>query len=92
MSSFPVNYERRVLNANQSGKIFRMSESYAAPRVREALEKRGYIEQKAVPYNSVYFKVNCAMQFSTEKEFKEYQQVVIYRLAKRVIPWIFLAE
>lgn len=89
MSSFPPsNYEQRVWYANQSGKIFRMSESYGAPQIRKALVKRGYIEQKAIPYNSIYFNINCALQMDrcTVKDLKEYEQVVIYRVIGKQLP------
>lgn len=75
-----MDYERRVSLANESGKIFRLSESYDAPMIRKALIERGFIEQKAQPYNSVYLNINYALEFNRIKDIQEYEQVILYKV------------
>lgn len=81
-----MDYERRVSIANESGKIFRISESYDAPVIRQALTERGFIEQKAQPYNSVYLNINYALEFNRIKDVQEYEQVILYKVRGKRAP------
>lgn len=81
-----MDYERRVSVANESRKIFRLSESYDAPMIRKALIDRGFIEQKAQPYNSVYLNINFALDFNRIKNIQEYEQVILYKVCGKRSP------
>ncbi|XP_063710021.1 tubulin glycylase 3B-like [Culicoides brevitarsis] len=81
-----MDYERRVSLANESGKIFRVSESYDAPMIRQALIERGFIEQKAQPYNSVYLNINYALECNRIKNVQEYEQVILYKICGNRAP------
>lgn len=81
-----MDYERRVSLANESGKIFRISKSYDAPMIRKALIERGFIEQKAQPYNSVYLNINYALECNRIKNIQEYEQVILYRVCGKRAP------
>lgn len=81
-----MDYERRVSVANESGKIFRISKSYDAPMIRKALIERGFIEQKAQPYNSVYLNINYALDCNRIKDVQEYEQVILYRVCGNRAP------
>lgn len=74
------NFERRVSIANEAGKIFRISQTYDTPQIRKELLKRNYIEQIAVPYNSIYFNVNCSLSLNQIKNIREYEQVILYKI------------
>uniref|UniRef100_A0A336N0Z8 CSON008287 protein n=1 Tax=Culicoides sonorensis TaxID=179676 RepID=A0A336N0Z8_CULSO len=81
-----MDYERRVSIANEEKKIFRMSESYDAPMIRKALIERGFIEQKAQPYNSIYLNINYALECNRIKNMQEYEQVILYRVCGKRNP------
>lgn len=81
-----MDYERRVSVANESGKIFRISEGYDAPMIRQALIDRGFVEQKAQPYNSVYLNINYALECNRIKNKEEYEQVVLYKICGNRAP------
>lgn len=50
-------YKARVAAAIQQKKIFRIVSTYDAPIIKRELLKRGFIEQKTIPWHSIYYQV-----------------------------------
>lgn len=73
-------FVERVLYAKENGQIFRISTSYRAPKVREELVARGFVEQSPFPFNSIYFTINTTLDMHDIKDVKEYEQVVLYKI------------
>lgn len=54
-------YKAKVLTAIQQKKIFRIVSSYDAPKIKSELLKRGFIEQKVIPWHSIYYQMPLQM-------------------------------
>lgn len=74
------HFQKRVVYAIENNQIFRISTSYRAPKVREELVARGFVEQSPIPFNSIYFSINSTLDMHDIKDIKEYEQVVLYKI------------
>lgn len=55
------DYRNKVQSAIQQKKIFRIVSSYDAPKIKSELLKRGFIEQKVIPWHSIYYQMPLQM-------------------------------
>lgn len=81
-----VEYKARVAAAIQQKKIFRIVSSYDAPKIKSELLKRGFIEQKVVPWHSIYYQMPLQMLVEEAQRDEEAEDALYAKLMGTVKP------
>lgn len=77
-----LSYRDLAAKALKNKKIFRIMHPNALPfqKIREELEKRGYIETVVIPMNSVYAKMTLGQLAENADDGNEYKRILMTRL------------
>lgn len=81
-----ITYHCWVTEAKQKGRFFRITASGNFTKLRKELKKRGFIEQKPLPSESVFFTMPNSILLEEAAQGNDYEQALVARMVGRRLP------